>query len=307
MAELKEVATGLRFPEGPVAMDDGSVVLVEIARGTVTRVSADGEAEVVAETGGGPNGAALGPDGKLYVCNNGASFDFVEREGLGLFPHQPPSAWEGGRIERVDLETGEVERIYEECDGRPLRGPNDLVFDEHGGFWFTDHGIREERVSDRTAAFYAKPDGSEIREVIFPLDEPNGIGLSPGGDRVYVAETVTGRVWFWPVTGPGEVEEVPGVLPHGGQLLAGLPELQGLDSLAVDSEGYVCVGTLVTGGITAISPDGSERHFTETGDILTTNICFGGEDLRTAYITCSAGGRLVSMEWPRPGLRLANQ
>ena len=307
MAELRELATGLRFPEGPVAMEDGSVVLVEIARGAVTRVSADGEVEVVAETGGGPNGAALGPDGKLYVCNNGRSFDFVEMEGVGLFPHQPPSAWEGGRIERVDLETGEVERIYEDCDGRPLRGPNDLVFDQHGGFWFTDHGIREERTSDRTGAFYAQPDGSSIREVMFPLDEPNGIGLSPDGDRVYVAETVTGRVWFWPVTAPGEVEEVPGVLPHGGQLLAGLPDLQALDSLAVDSEGYVCVGTLVNGGITAISPDGSRRDFMETGDLLTTNICFGGDDLRTAYITCSAGGRLLSTEWPRPGLRLPYQ
>jgi gluconolactonase len=307
MAELRELATGLRFPEGPVAMDDGSVVLVEIARGTVTRVSADGEVEVVAETAGGPNGAALGPDGKLYVCNNGRSFDFIEMEGVGLFPHQPPAEWEGGRIERVDLETGEVERIYEDCDGRPLRGPNDLVFDQHGGFWFTDHGIREERTSDRTGVFYAQPDGSQIREVIFPLDAPNGIGLSPGGDRLYVAETFTGRVWFWPVTGPGEVEEVPGVLPHGGQLLAGLPELQALDSLAVDAEGYVCVGTLVSGGITSISPDGSERDLLETGDILTTNICFGGDDLRTAYITCSATGRLVSTHWPRPGLRLAHQ
>jgi gluconolactonase len=307
MAELRELATGLRFPEGPVAMDDGSVVLVEIARGTITRVSSDGEVEVVAEPGGGPNGAAMGPDGKLYVCNNGGSFDYVEMEGVGLFPHQPPSSWEGGRIERVDLETGEVDRIYEDCDGRQLRGPNDLVFDEHGGFWFTDHGIREERTSDRTAAFYAHPDGSSIREAIFPLDAPNGIGLSPDGDRVYVAETLTGRVWFWPVTAPGEVEEVPGVLPHGGQLLAGLPDLQALDSLAVDSEGYVCVGTLVNGGITAISPDGSQRDFMETGDLLTTNICFGGDDLRTAYITCSAGGRLVSTEWPRPGLRLAHQ
>ena len=57
------------------------------------------------------------------------------------FPHQPPpESWDGGRIERIDIETGEVDVLYEECDGHQLRGPNDLVFDAHGGFWFTDHG-----------------------------------------------------------------------------------------------------------------------------------------------------------------------
>jgi gluconolactonase len=139
---------------------------------------------------------------------------------------------------------------------------------------------------------------------MFPLDAPNGIGLSPDGDRVYVAETFTGRVWFWPVTAPGEVEEVPGVLPHGGQLLAGLPDLQALDSLAVDGEGYVCAATLVSGGITSISPDGSERELLETGDILTTNICFGGPDLKTAYITASGTRRLLKTDWPRAGAKL---
>ena len=69
--KIREIASGLRFPEGPIAMADGSVVLVEIARGTLSRVTPAGKVEVIAELGGGPNGAALGPDGKVYVCNNG--------------------------------------------------------------------------------------------------------------------------------------------------------------------------------------------------------------------------------------------
>ena len=140
-------------------MSDGSVIVTEIARGTITRVGADGATDVVAETGGGPNGAAMGPDGKLYVCNNGKAFDYVDMDGM-MLPVQPPSNYEGGRIERVDIDSGEVEVLYTECDGRPLRAPNDIVFDAHGGFWFTDHGLREERTSDRTGVFYAKPDGS---------------------------------------------------------------------------------------------------------------------------------------------------
>jgi gluconolactonase len=305
MAELKVVASGLEFPEGPVAMGDGSVVLVEIKRGTITRIAPDGTAEVVAQPGGGPNGAALGPDGSLYVANNGGSFSWVDMAGLTAPGPFPRDSYEGGRIERVDLDSGEVTVLYTECEGLPLRSPNDLVFDADGGFYFTDHGIREERTSDRTGVFYAKPDGSRITEVIFPLDAPNGLGLSPDGSRLYVAETYTGRVWWWEVSGPGAVVEVPGVLPHGGTVLAGLPGLQGLDSLAVDGEGNVCVATLVSGGITVISPDGSSTELVETGDPFTTNICFGGEGLQTAYVTLSGTGQLGAIEWRRPGLELA--
>ena len=305
MAEVRDVCAGLKFPEGPVAMPDGSVVLVEIGRGTVTRVAPDGSSEVVAEPGGGPNGAAIGPDGKLYVCNNGGAFDYVDMNGLTL-PVQPPSNHTGGRIERVDLDSGEYDVVYDSCDGRPLRAPNDLVFDSHGGFYFTDHGIREHRTNDRTGVFYAQPDGSSIAEVVFPLDAPNGIGLSPDGTRVYVAETYTACVWWWEVAGPGDVKEAEGLLPHGGTLLNRLPGFQFLDSLGVDGEGNVCVATLGSGGITSLSPeDGSIVEFVETGDILTTNVCWGGEDLRTAYMTLSGTGRLAKAEWARAGLKLA--
>lgn len=308
MTEVREIATGLRFPEGPVAMPDGSVVLVEIARGTLSRVGADGTVEVVAELGGGPNGTAIGPDGKAYVCNNGGSFSWHEVGGLTVPGPFPEDTYSGGRIERVDLATGAVEVLYAECGGRPLRAPNDLVFDAHGGFWFTDHGIRLARASDRTGIFYARADGSSITEVIHPLDAPNGIGLSPAGDRLYVAETFTGRVWAWDVSGPGEVaagDTLPGA-PRGATLLAGLPDLQLLDSLGVDSAGNVCVGTLVNGGITVISPDGSSLEHVAMPDVLVTNICWGGDDLRTAYVTCSGTGTLVATEWPRPGLALAH-
>jgi gluconolactonase len=305
MSELREICSGLRFPEGPVAMSDGSVVLVEIGRGTVTRVAPDGSAEVVAEPGGGPNGAAIGPDGKLYVCNNGAAFDYVDMEGLTV-PVQPPQNHTGGRIERIDLDSGGFEVVYDECDGRPLRAPNDLVFDAQGGFYFTDHGIREHRTSDRTGVFYAEADGSAIAEVIFPLDAPNGVGLSPDGSRIYVAETYTSCVWWWEIAGPGEVRPAAGLLPHGGTLLNRLPGFQFLDSLGVDGDGNVCVATLGSGGITSLSPqDGSVVEFLETGDILTTNVCFGGENLRMAYVTASGTGRLLATEWPRSGLPLA--
>ena len=301
MAELREVASGLGFPEGPIARDDGSVILVEIKRGTLSRVSPDGRVEVIAETGGGPNGAAIGPDDHVWVCNNGG-FEWHQVGGLTL-PGNQPADYTGGSIQRVSLETGAVDTVYTECDGHALRGPNDLVFDSSGGFWFTDHGKMRARDRDRTGVFYARPDGSEIREAVFPLDAPNGIGLSPDERRLYVAETHTGRVFFWELEGPGAIRPNP-LAEHGGHLLVGLPGMQLLDSLAVDAEGNVCVATIVNGGITIVSPSGETRHV-PTGDPLTTNICFGGSDRRTAWITCSGTGRLVATEWDTPGLALA--
>jgi gluconolactonase len=305
--ELTEIADGLRFPEGPIAMPDGSVIVVEMFGPRLTRVLADGTTHTIAEIEGGPNGAAIGPDGAVYLCNNGGSFTPVDLGGM-MFPGPfDPARYIGGRIQRVDLHDGSVTDLYTECDGRPLRAPNDIVMDGHGGFWFTDHGIRDTgaRTSDLTAIHYAKVDGSHIVEVAFPVEAPNGIGLSPDHTTLYWAETHSGRVFQRQVAGPGEL--VPAAPADTSIVLCGLPGYQLLDSLGVDGDGWVCAATLVNGGITAISPDGAQIEHHATGDMLTTNICFGGDDMRTAFITLSGSGRLVSTPWPRPGLRLAHQ
>lgn len=300
--ELREIASGLRFPEGPVALPDGSVVLVEIERGTLTRVGADGRKEIVAAPGGGPNGAAIGPDGKCYVCNNGG-FEWHE-DTDGLRPTLQAKDYSGGRIERVDLETGEIEVLYTHAGDLALKGPNDLVFDGHGGFWFTDLGKVRVNDQDRGRVYYARADGSECREVVHPMVTPNGIGLSPDGTRLYVAETEPARLWEFEVTAPGEVAKEPWPSPHGGRLLAGPGGYQRFDSLALDEQGNVCVATLINGGITVVSPDGACVEHVPMPDRYTTNICFGGPELRTAFVTMSMSGRLVAAEWPRPGLAL---
>jgi len=292
---FRTIATGLRFPEGPIAMPDGSVVLVEIARGTLSRVGPNGVVEVIAQLGGGPNGAAIGPDGRCYVCNNGG-FKWIERDGR-LFPGEQPDDYRGGSIQRVDLKTGAVETLYSACDGRRLCGPNDIVFDRTGGFWFTDHGKTRARERDRTGVFYARADGSRISEAIFPMEGPNGIGLSPDESELYVAETVPGRLWAYKLAGPGQVSSERRLLP-------GIAGFYMYDSLAVDAAGNVCVATLINGGISIVSPAGDPTRFVSVPDLLTTNICFGGRDLRTAYITASSVGHLLATDWEGPGLPL---
>ncbi len=295
------VAEGLRFPEGPVAMADGSVLLVEISRGTLSRVRPNGAIEVVAELGGGPNGAAIGPDGAAYVCNNGGRFTWREQDG-SIRPGPTPPEHAGGSIQRVDLATGAVTTLYDSGEGRRLLAPNDLVFDRHGGFWFTDYGTSDLDGARFGALYYARADGSLIRRA-GRLPSPNGIGLSPDGQTLYAADTQTGRLWACDITGPGELG--PGMLPGlPGRVLASLPGYQLVDSLAVEADGRVCVGTLVNGGITLCTPAGALEHI-PLPDPMITNIAFGGPDSQDAWITASSTGRLYHLRWPRPGLVLA--
>ncbi|MEN3273978.1 MAG: gluconolactonase [Actinomycetota bacterium] len=301
----RTIATGLQFPEGPVAMSDGSVLVVEIRRGCITRVSPDGTLTRIADTGGGPNGAAIGPDGALYVCNNGG-FEWADYGELMVPGHQPHDYF-GGRIQRVDLATGEVSDLYTECNGNPLRGPNDIVFDRAGGFWFTDLGKGRARDLDRGGVYYAKADGSSIIEAAYPADQPNGIGLSPDGTMLYAAESPTGRIWAWDVAAPGELRGANPLGPGGARLLYTPTGQQFFDSLAVDEDGNICVGTIPTGAISVIGPDGSARASISIPDYdpFVTNICFGGPDRRTAFVTASGTGRLLAADWPTAGTPLA--
>lgn len=298
---LRIVAERLRFPEGPVALEDGSVLVVEIAGRRLTRVRSDGRTQVVAELEGGPNGAALGPDGWVYVCNSGG-WEYT-REANGWERPTGQSA-RPGWIERVRLETGEVQRLYERCGRRALRAPNDLAFDRHGGFYFTDHGKRRPRTHALGGLYYARADGSRIVEVVPGMLTPNGVGLSADGCTVYVAETAPRRLWAFGLESPGRIRPEPWPSPNGGRLVAGLPDANYLDSLAVDSAGHVCVASFNHCGLWEIAPDGSERVFRPLPDFYATNIAFGGADLRTAYVTLSATGRLAELDWPRPGLPL---
>ena len=194
-------------------------MLVEIERQTVSRVLPDGTVQVVAHTGGGPNGLAVGPDGAFYVCNNGG-FAWRLEENL-LRPamvvirlRQRPD-----RARRSENRRGAV--LYDRCGANKLLGPNDIVFDTHGGFYFTDLGKARARDRDRGVIYYALADGSKIVEVAHPVLTPNGIGLSPDGKVLYVAETETARLWAFDIIAPGVVSKQRFPSPHGGRLWPG--------------------------------------------------------------------------------------
>jgi gluconolactonase len=318
------VATGLEYPEGPIACADGSVLLVEVKGGRLTRVQPDGTKVTVATTGGSPNGAAYGPDGRVYVCNSGG-FTWIPVGPLWVTGFQPPD-YEGGSIQRVDVATGAVETLYtgfatsdpvtKQPVTLPLKGPDDLVFDAQGGLWFTDWGKSRPRDRDVTGVYYVPADGSQVREAIFPLNAPNGIALSPDGKRLYVAETYARRVLYWNLSGAGLVAPNPRTLDGSYLLTAAIPGQGILDSMKVDAEGNVWAATMLpngadprsNGGLTVVSPGGEVLQFVEIAvgspTPLPSNLCFGGQDRRTVFVTCGGSGMLVKARVSVPGLAL---
>jgi gluconolactonase len=301
-AEFRVLAERLEFPEGPIAMPDGSILFVEIAAGRLSRLTPDGVVETVAETGGGPNGAAIGPDGHCYVCNNGG-FSW-HRDEDGLRPTGPAADYSGGLIQKVDIATGQVTTLYSRSEHGPLRAPNDIVFDRDGGFWFTDVGIGRHREMDFGSVYYAAADGSSIVEAISPMLQPNGVGLSPDEKILYVAETITGRVWAFDIASPGEITKQPWPSINGGRLLTNMPGYRFNDSLAIDADGNVVVATLLDGGVVVVAPDGTWLKDVRLPDKVVTNVCFGGPDLTTAYVTMSHSGRLIAIDLGTAGLPL---
>ena len=168
-----------------------------------------------------------------------------------------------------DLSTGKSEILFDQCGDHALRAPKDIVFDRRGGFWFTDSGRTYARLRDHGGVYYAA-DG-KVREAIYPLLTPCGIGLTGEEDALYVSDALPGRLWAFDLLGPGQAAPPPPEAEYPGRLICTLPGVQTLDSLALDSQGRVCVATGGHGGITPSRPDMWRRSTSQaTGTAATS-------------------------------------
>jgi gluconolactonase len=275
--QFEVIAEGLDFPEGPVVMEDGSVIVVETHGGRLTRCWGGGRKEVVATPGGGPNGLAVGPDGALYHCNNGGH----------------DTSHSGGRIERIDIATGKVERLYDSSNDDLLSAPNDIMFDTDGNIWFSDLGRIGDKAKEWGGMYCAAPDGSKITRIVERALSYNGIGISPDMSTVYAADTYSARLWA--VDRKAELQKP--------RLVGTAPGPVFLDSLAMTAAGNIAVAAVTGGAIATFTPRG-EVTMTPVDDRVVTNIAFGGEDMMDAYLTFSGHGTLVKCRWHEPGMRL---
>ncbi len=279
----KVIAEGLRFPEGPAFDRSGNLYVVEIQGGQVSRVSPDGKLSVFAHTGGGPNGAAFGPDRNLYVCNNGG------------FP-QPGRERERGRVERISP-SGEVSVFLDQIDGQPLASPNDLCFDAQGNVYFTDP-VWGANLDDAPPGSVCFTDlRGNARRLHTGLKFPNGIGVTPDGSRLIVCESLTSKLHVFEIREPGRVGPPREFADLGRGVIP--------DGFAFDEAGRVLCAGFRSGKLHVFPAEGGAPVAAiELEDPQVTNLCFGGPERRTIYVTESGRGRVVALEWERPGHRL---
>jgi gluconolactonase len=279
------VATGIRFPEGPVYCPDpaggpGTLVVTSVADGALERVHlADGRLERVATVGGGANAAAPAVDGGFLVTQNGG-IDFASTK---LYPDPPRYEPVTPGLQRVHPD-GTVEYVLD--DG--LLAPNDLVVAADGTLWFTDPPPFPPPDEPRGRVHTMAPDRT-VTTVASGFLYCNGIALEPDGTPVVVEARGLQRL----VDGerPWIVEELPG---GSG------------DGLCVDADGRLYVANTAAHGVRVLEPDGREVEFLALdGQGVTTNCCFGGVDGRTLFATDGLPGHVVAWEgMPTPGLPL---
>ncbi|CAN5171539.1 SMP-30/gluconolactonase/LRE family protein [soil metagenome] len=289
---MTELASGLLFPEGPVVLKDGSVVFVEIARKTVSKLSKDGKVSVLAQLEGGPNGLGVGPDGKLYIANDGGRFTFNMRNGINLPGGAPAGFTNGGMIQKLDLRSGNVETVFDSFDGKKLIAPDDLVFDKQGGMWITEYGLAR----NSGAIYYAAKGARTLSLARGNISSPNGIGVSPDGKILQVS--MGGQLYGFDITGPGKLET--NTYPNNG-LQAPLYNGGGADSLKIQADGKVCVCTLSRPGGVSVIDKAGKVEFLGFPDPMTCNLAFGGKDLKDVWICLSGTGRIVKVRWPSAG------
>jgi gluconolactonase len=281
--DVKVVAGGIRGPEGPSELPDGSVALVEFAAGNIAHVSADGTRDNLASLGAGVAGTAVGRDGALYVV----------KLDTAKFPSLAPSP---AAIVRIDLKTRATKTLYTQFNGEDLKGPDDLAIDAYGDLWFTD-------LTDKVV-YWARTDGSAIQPLITEVPGVNGITLSPDHRTLYIVSE--GKLLAYSIAGRGKLKQSQGRAQS--RVVAMLePGLHEPDGMKTEANGDILLACWED-GILRYAPDGRFISQTKVPGLQIINMTFGGPDRRTLYLAAhplnNMVGGLQSIRWPRPGSRL---
>jgi gluconolactonase len=269
--QVREVASGLGFTEGPVWTRDGRLVVTSMTRGLLYDVAPDGSGvRVLAEVGGGPNGLTQDGGGTFWVAQNG---------GVIVASRSPRPVQPG--LQRVDGDGTVVDVLTE-----GFAAPNDLVFGPDGRLWFTEpRAPADEPAPGRVWAY--EPGSGEAELMASDIPYPNGLVFSPDGGHLLLADTDSRCIlrFRWSsgsLAGP----EVFARLERGAP-----------DGVALDAEGNLFVAATDADAVLAYRPDGSRLRVIDLGGpSMATNVCFGGAGMATLFVTAAKGGRVLAVD-----------
>ena len=256
------------FLEGPAFDRDGNLYVVDLAFGRIFRISPQGRFDIATEYDGEPNGLAIHRDGRIYIADH----------KLGILVLDPNS----GRVAPL------VSRYHQQ----QFKGVNDLIFDSHGTLFFTDQGQSD--LADPSGCVYRYTAQGRLDRVADCIPSPNGLALTKNEHTLYVAATRANAVWRLPFAPDGTVVRMGVQI----QLSGG----RGPDGMAMDDADGMALAHPDMGAVWVFNHRGEPLYRVQSaGSDIVTNVCYGGEDRRTLYITDSGMGLILVARVPTAG------
>jgi gluconolactonase len=257
------------FLEGPSFDREGNLYVVDIPHGRILRVSPEAEWQVVAEYDGWPNGLKIHRDGRIFIADH----------LRGLM--------------QLDPVTGAVIPILETVRREGFRGLNDLIFASNGDLYFTDQG--QTGLQDPSGRVFRMRADGHIDCLIGNVPSPNGLVLTPDEKILLVAATRANQIWRLPLHADGTTSKVMAFITLSGGLT-------GPDGLALDSEGGLAIAHCGLGTVWLVDRLGEPRwRVRSCAGLSTTNLAYGGPDMRWLYITESDSGTILRARAPVAG------
>lgn len=255
-AKVEKLAGDFKFTEGPASDRDGNVYFTDQPNNRILKWSTDGGLSTFLEPAGRANGLCFDKDGNLWAC-----------------------ADEKNELWRIDP-TGKATVIVKDYAGKLMNGPNDVWIRPDGGLYFTDpfykrdYWKRSGKQQEVEGVYFLAPDRTKVIRVVDDLEQPNGVIGTPDGKVLYVADIKAGATYAYDVQDDGGLKNK--------RLFCRL----GSDGMTIDNEGNVY---LTGNGVTIFDKTGKQIDHLNVPEPWTANVCFGGKDKKTLFITASTG------------------
>jgi gluconolactonase len=256
-AKLEKLAGGFEFTEGPSVDVQGNVYFTDQPNDRIMKWNIYGELSTFLKPAGRSNGLCFDAKNALWAC-----------------------ADEKNELWRIDIATAQHEVMVKDYQGKLLNGPNDVWVRPDGGAYFTDpyykrpYWKRGPKEQDQEATYYLAPDGKTLTRVIGDMTRPNGIIGTPDGKTLYVSDIDGGKTFAYDIQPDGSLQNK--------RLFCEL----GSDGMTLDDQGNV----YLTGkGVTVFDKSGKQIEHIDVPEAWTGNVCFGGANMQTLFITASKG------------------